>query len=115
MQIQKTSECQACKQMVQPYAKCEEHQKTDGKTSQEKLTKLRHYPQEYDTEDLVEMLESREGTAVADQLKDILRGDLFDNQNNNALEIIRDFLKHKGEDNMAEDLDKYLKSSEEVK
>jgi hypothetical protein len=114
MQKEETNECQGCMQKVQPYAKCEEHQKTDGETSQEKLTKLRHYPQEYDNEDLVEMLESREGTAVADQLKDILRGDLFDNQNSNALEIIRDFLKHKGEDNMAEDLDEYLKSSEGV-
>lgn len=91
----------------------QEQTKTDGKTSQEKITKLRHYPQEYDNEDLVEMLESREGTAVADQLKDILRGGSFDNQNDNALEIIRDFLNHKGEDRMAEDITEYLKQIEE--
>ena len=63
----------------------------------------------YDAVDFCDMCNSSEGSAIADQLCDILTGEEeLKDQNPNALEYIKQFCERKGEMELADAIAKYL-------
>lgn len=85
--------------------------KTKETTVKKTITNM---SEKYSDDDLVEMCHTREGWAVAEQLKDLFAGvPMDDDMNDNALEYIADFLEEKGEEETAEPIREYLKTLEE--
>lgn len=68
----------------------------------------------YDAVDFCEMCNSSEGSAIADQLCDILTGEEeLKDQNPNALEYIKQFCERKGEVDLADAIAKYLEDEDQ--
>lgn len=71
----------------------------------------------YDEKDLLDIAENRMGWAVAEQLKHVLEGKPFDDQNPNALRMISDFLKGRDDEELADwaaEIDEYLNKPAEA-
>ena len=66
------------------------------------------YLNKYDITDFVEMVDSNYGWSVSNQAKDILTGESLDEQNPNALKLIMELAKRKGEIELAETIEEYL-------
>ena len=74
------------------------------------MTRLHSEPRCFEEEDLVDMAKGRLGWAIAEQLEDILAGKELEDQNYNALHYIRKFLEQKGEWELADEIDEFLRS-----
>lgn len=64
--------------------------------------------QKYDAKDFVDIALAQLGWAVAGQLREILDGESLSKKNSNALRMIMDFAKYKGEAGLADTLFEYL-------
>ena len=64
--------------------------------------------QNYNADDFEALAESRFGWAIAEQVRDILQGQDYEEQNESALEDIYHFALGKGETQLAESIKSYL-------
>jgi hypothetical protein len=62
----------------------------------------------YDQDDLVDICNTKYGWAIAEQLKSILEGEAFEEQNPNALQYILEFALRKKETELAKSIQEYL-------
>jgi len=62
----------------------------------------------YDKDDFIAIIKSKFGWSVSEQLNDILNGQSYAEQNENALAYIYEVAQEKGEYELAESLQNYL-------
>jgi hypothetical protein len=62
----------------------------------------------YSQQDFVAIIDSKFGWAVSEQANDILNGQLYEDQNENALKYIQKVAEEKGEKELAESINDYL-------
>ena len=76
----------------------------------DKLTVLHGSPENYDDEeDLIEMCGTRCGWAVKEQLENLFNGKPMEEQNDNALYMLYNFLINKKEPDLADQIKRFLK------